>query len=366
MDISYEEALDIINSKISVVSNIKKTPVLDSIKHICAENIYATTSLPKKPISLKDGYALIDDATDTFYEVSTGDELQENTSKVIPFEDAVFTKQNEIQLEENLPYMYNIKEAGEDIKEGELLMKRGEYIKAYSLTSLVSQGIKSIRVFERAKVSILSIGDNLCPIQKEIKEGEVYNTNAQSLAARVLESGANVQKVWQAKMKKDILECLKDLAAQSDFIITTGAMSRHDVMSKLIYEHTFNLYFHKVKIAPAGPSALSNFENTPILHLPGLPLSALLGFELLGIPTLKTIKNEHLERKNIYIKNAKKFTCKESCTSAIPGFFDGVNFTSAPSFGAGMLNTLAKCNGYALIQDKKTIQKDETIEFYPF
>lgn len=331
--------------------------ILASVRHINAENIYAISSLPLTDISLKDGIAICKNET---YEVSTGDPLKEGTTAVIPLE--------EINSKKEIIFKQNIKEAGEDIKKGKLLLKRGDYITAYSITALASQGIKKIKVFNRIKVSILSIGDNLCPIQKDIKDGEVYNSNALSLAARILEIGANVHKVWQAKNNKtEIIECLQDLSQKSDFIITTGAMSHHDAMSKAIYDERFSILFHKVQIAPARPTALSIFNNTPILHLTGLPLSSLLGFELLGVPTLENIKNAHQQsRKSIYVKNEKEFTCKEDCTNAIPGYFDGLSFKSAPSFGAGMLNVLSKCNGYALIKNEKIVKENQLVEFFTF
>ena len=354
--INYEEALSIVTNKLSVVSHTKNMALLDSVKHVCAKNIYATTSLPTHPISLKDGFALLENGR---YEVSTGEILKNGVFAVVPYED---------NTTKTPPYMYNIKDAGEDIKKGELLLSRGELITAYGITSLASQGIKTLKVFKKPKISILSIGDNLCPVQKEIKQGEVYNSNALSLGARILEVGAKVSKVWQVKNDKiAIKEHLDELSKYSDFIITTGAMSRYDAMSQLIYEDGFHILFHKVQIAPASPTAFSVYKNTPVLHLTGLPLSSLLGFELLGVPAIKIIKNESIEdKKSIHVLNEQEFTCKDNCTSAIPGYFNGTSFKSAPTFGAGMLNVLAKCNGYALIKDKTIIKKNDLIEFFTF
>jgi len=351
--INYEEALSIITNKLSVISKTKDIALLGSVKHICAQNIYALTTLPTHPIALKDGFAFLKDKC---YEVSTGDILKKHTLAVVPHEENI----------KKPPYMYNIKQAGEDIKKGELLLECGELITAYSITSLASQGIKNLKVFKKPTISILSIGDNLCPVQKKIKKGEVYNSNALSLGARILEVGAKVEKVWQVKNEKQtIKEHLRELSSTSDFIITTGALSRYDALSQIIYEDEFDILFHKVQIAPASPTAFSVFKNTPILHLTGLPLSSLLGFELLGVPSIKVMKNES-KSKSIQVLNKNEFTCKDGCTSAVPGFFNGVSFKSAPSFGAGMLNVLSKCNGYALIENRSFIKKDELIEFFTF
>lgn len=382
MLIDYTEALHIINSKISVTTQSMKIPLLDSIKHINADDIYATHSLPKKDISLKDGYGVraidigqkttlnneIKILCDGFcYELSTGDSIKEGTQAIVPFED-VKAQDNDIFLPKDIEENQFIKKAGEDIQEGELLLRRGEYIKASHITSLASQGINPIRVFKRPNIAILSIGDNLTCIENIAKDDEIYNSNALSLAARILEIGAKVTQIKKCQNHQEsILSILKDLVKEADFIITTGAMSRHDAMSNLIYKSDFHILFHKVKIAPASPTALSYFDSVPILHLPGLPLSAQLGFELIGVPLLKIIKHENIaDTISFEVNNAKEFISKESCTAAIPGFFNGISFLSAPSFGAGMLNVLAKCNGYALIEHKRLIKTGEKIKFFPF
>jgi molybdopterin molybdotransferase len=380
--IDYTSALHIIKSKVSVTTQSMKIPLLDSIKHISAHNIYATHSLPKRNISLKDGYGIrvadigkqavlknnIQKLEDGFcYELSTGDSIKEGTQAIVPFED-IQTKSAILYLPRDIEEDQFIKKAGEDIQEGELLLKRGEYIKASHITSLASQGINPIKVFKRPNIAILSIGDNLTCIEDKAKDDEIYNSNALSLAARILEIGAKITQIEKCQNNQaSIISILKELVKESDFIITTGAMSRHDAMSNLIYKDDFDILFHKVKIAPASPTALTYFESTPILHLPGLPLSAQLGFELLGVPLLKIIKHENIsDTISFEVKNIKEFTSKESCTAAIPGFFDGTSFLSAPSFGAGMLNVLAKCNGYALIEHKKLIKANEKIKFFPF
>lgn len=383
LSITYDEALGIINTKIQGVSKKYAIDIQSAVKHVCAEDIYAKHDLPKYPISLRDGYGIrAKDAKDiltidntslsleknTAYELSTGDNLKEGTTAVVPLEDVKHIDTEHIQIFESLEEGAYIKVAGEDISKNEPLLKRGEYIYAYNITALVSQGIKKILVHERPKVSILSIGDNIYSLDEEVDPNGVYNTNALSLAARVLELGAHLQTTKTAKNSiEEITGALDELCERSDFIITTGAMSHLDAMSKGLYKDNFEILFHKVNIAPAGPSALTFFKNTPILHLPGLPLSSLLGFEILGVPTLRVIKNEHIEeRESIWVKNRSEFPSKERCTSAIPGYFDGSTFKSAPSFGAGMLNVLAKCNGYALIQNQRLIKKDEFIRFFPF
>lgn len=354
--ISYEEALEIITKHVPTTLETKFVPLFSAVKHIAAQDIHALSSLPLNDVSLKDGYALTKEGR---FEVSTGDSLPEGTLAVIPFEEEIPT---------NIELGYNIKKAGEDIQQAETLLQKGEYINANNITPLASQGIQKIKVYKKPRVSILSIGDNLCPIQKEKDDEEIYNSNALTFASRILEIGASIHKIWLTQNNPQrIKECLEELSVYSDLIFTTGAMSHHDAMSNVLYDKEFKILFHKVQLSPASPSALSFYNKTPVLSLPGLPLSSLLGFEALGIPLLKVIKNENLHsRTSLHVNNAQEFPCKDACTSVIPGYFDGTSFLSAPSFKAGMLNVLSKCNGYVLIKNKTIIKKGERIEFFPF
>ncbi|MBE0491604.1 MAG: molybdopterin molybdotransferase MoeA [Sulfurospirillum sp.] len=382
MSIAYTRALEIITTNIQTNPKPICMPLLSSIKHIAALDIFATVSLPSWDISLKDGYGVrlndrgkcvVLDLQKHFledgitYELSTGDAIKEGTQAVVALEETRKLPDG-IALPKDFEKGQNIKSKAEDIQAGELLLQKGEYIKASHISALASCGINTVMVYKRPTIGILSIGDKLCDIKQALQHDETYNTNALWLASRILEIGAKVYHI--EKTKNDSLQIREKLASlhkKCDFIITTGAMSRYDAMQELLYSPEFTLLFHKVKIAPAGASALSIFEKKPLLHLPGLPLSAQLGFELLGAPILRTIRHE----KKIYasafcVTNKKEFISQEKSACAIPGYFDGNTFLSAPSFGAGMLNVLAKCNGYALIHNKKIIKAGEKVNFYLF
>ncbi len=97
--ISYKKALEVIQKKIPYKSHTKIIPLLDSIKHVSAQDIFAISSLPLTDVSLKDGYAL---RKNEKYEVSTGDNLKEGTLAVIPFEE---------EVSENFELGYNIKKS---------------------------------------------------------------------------------------------------------------------------------------------------------------------------------------------------------------------------------------------------------------
>jgi len=153
----------------------------------------------------------------------------------------------------------------------------------------------------------------------------------------------------------------------TDLIITTGALSHGDGIAHMLRHGCLETVFNEVAITPAKPSALSRLGNTFILHLPGLPLGSLLGFELLGVPLVRALQHQSTLLPHSYHHiNTTLFTCKQCCVSAIPGRSDGKTFTCAPHYEAGRLNALSQCNGYVRIENKEAVLKGESVQFIPF
>lgn len=378
MLIAYQEALKIIQTHIKPLPVNKTLPLLSAINRIASADIYAKFALPKYPMSLKEGYGIAYSADRTMYtllsppypnpiplgygvRLSTGERIPEGADTIIAEEDVLFQEENSIKIPLHVTQTQHIKKEGEDIAKGELLLKQCERISAQKITALSSQGIAQIKTFQQTTVSILSIGDQLA-------SGEIHNSNAMSLAARIIELGGKVGEIEICEEDgTKILERLHLLIQKSDCVITTGAMSRHDAMRHLLETKQLTPLFHHVRIAPAKPSALSLLENRPILHLPGLPLGCMLGFEMLGVPLLR-----HLQHLLCIIPdfitciNQKRVTCKDNCMSAIPGYSDGRSFVSAPYYEAGRLNILSQCNGYTLVEGQESIEEGKEIPFFYF
>ena len=377
MLISYQEALKIIQTSIRPLTQTQTLPLLKALHRIASNAVHAKFALPATPMSLKEGYGLKHDlgtmtyplshptlhaATPMAVRLSTGDQIPLDVQAVIPEEDVRLDPKTGVITLNEIPLKgQHIKQKGEDIAKGEVLLHPFEKIGAYKITALSSQGIQRVRVIKKPSVSILSIGDALA-------EGEIANSNAMSLAARIVEQGGKIHAILTCKEHtQTILHHLQTLAPHSDILITTGALSRNDAMRMILNHHVLQTLFDQVRLSPAKPSALSLFEGKPILHLPGLPLACMLGFEMLGTPLLRHLLHAACILPDFMTCiNQKKFTCKKNCMNAIPGYSDGKSFVHAPYYEAGRLNILSRCNGYTLIEDKEVIEEGEEIAFFYF
>jgi len=372
MPLSYHDALQRIQTVVSPVETRESLPLLNALNRIATEPIYASFELPKTAISLRDGYAvslkevpIVDLSLCT--RVCTGDALSEEVDAVIGYEEACVVE-NALHVDKTLPKGWHIKQRGEDISDEECLVHAFEPLSAYKLTALAAQGIMKIDVLKKPRVAIVSIGSGLTSLGEPLVGHALYNSNAISLSARVMDLGCEVCSIQTlSDTESFILQTLDELHHFTDLIITTGALSHNDSIAKLLREHTFDTVFNEVAITPAKPSALSRFHNTFILHLPGLPLGSLLGFELLGVPLVRALQNHStLLPRSYHQMNGSRFTCKACCVSAIPGFSDGKTFVCAPHYEAGRLNALSQCNGYARIEHQEVVLQGDTVHFIPF
>lgn len=377
MLISYQEALYIIQTQIQPLHVKQTLPLLKAINRISGRDVNAKFALPKHPMSLKEGYGVAFDSHTTTYtllappyttpipkgygvRLSTGESIPLGIDTIIAEEDVILGDDEGIKIPLHVSQAQHIKKEGEDIEKNERLLNQYERISAQKITALSAQGIRTVSVVQKPTISLISIGSQLAT-------GEIHNSNAMSLAARVLELGGKIGEIVICdEDDATILKALHSLISKADCIITTGALSRHDAMRRLLETKKVMPLFHQVRIAPAKPSALTRFENKPILHLPGLPLGCMLGFEMLGVPLLRHLQHQRSIPDFITCINQKHITCKENCMSAIPGYSDGRNFVCAPYYEAGRLNILSQCNGFTLVEDKENIEEGEEIPFFYF
>ena len=372
MILSYHEALQIIQANAQYLKNYESLPLFDALNRIAAHAIDASFELPKSAISLRDGYAIHLNgnslvACKECLMVSTGDALSPQIDAVIAIEEAVI-EDDYLHIPLHVTSGWQVKKQGEDIACHERLVNPYERLSAYKITALAAQGIMEVSVLCKPKVAILSIGNSLKAIGEPLDENSFYNSNAISLSARCIELGAKIIAIETVNEDAQmIIEKLMQLHQTADVIITTGGLSRSDVIATLLLEKKLDTIFHEVAITPAKPTSLSRFNQTLVLHLPGLPLGSMLGFELLGVPLLKALQHEHNSMPRSYIQiNGKPFTCKDNCVSAVPGFSDGKVFICAPHYEAGRLNILSQCNGYVRIENCIDVKKGDAVEFVPF
>lgn len=390
MAISIETAIEII-SNLTLNLNFEIVPIENATSRISAQEIFATSFLPKFNNSAMDGYAIIYEdknnklkIIDTIFagdnnnilleknsciKIMTGAKIPENTTAIIPKEDIQELNNNKIKILGNVKEFQHIRYVGEDIKQNELLINIGDEINFSKITLLASQGISHIKVYKKPKVVIFASGEELKLHYEKIESFQIYNSNTPTFIARTKELGCEVTFIGQAK---DTIEAIKELINNSldaNLIITSGGVSVGDAdfTKEAFYELGFETLFDGINVKPGKPTVFGKIKNTYILNLPGNPLASALIFEMFGkILIQKFIGSRNIYSNYILGKLKEPFFTKKGKTTLIPGFFDGEYFEVSQKRSPGMVSVLNSCNSMICIDNEvEKLEKDSLIKILP-
>lgn len=390
MAISVNEAIQKITN---IQTNLKYEiiPIEDAQNRICAKNIIAKICLPRFNNSAMDGFGILFkdkneelEVVDTIFagdnndlilkdnqavKIMTGARVPKNCTAVIPKEDCEYLDNNKIKVPSNIKEFQHIRFIGEDINEGEVLIKIAEEINFAKVTLLASQGISHIKVFKQPKVVVFASGEELKLHYNRAADYQIYNSNTPTFMSRCKELGAQVNFIGQAR---DSIESIKELIENSldaNLIITSGGVSVGDAdfTKEAFNELDFETIFDGIKIKPGKPTVLGKIGNTYILNLPGNPLASALIFELFGkLIIQKLIGSSKIYHNFISAKMAEDFKNKAGRITIIPGYFDGQYFKAEQKRSPGMVSTLSTCNSLIILDEKiSQIKKDSPIKVLP-
>ncbi|KAI4669351.1 uncharacterized protein J4E79_001394 [Alternaria viburni] len=317
---------------------VQKVPVDMRLSgSVLAEDVKATESVPAFRASIVDGYAVKIPATGKFekgtYPVSiishaqpgdvkelkegeiaritTGAPLPPGADAVVMVEDTALKsltddgkeeKEIEILTDEIKPNA-NVREVGSDVKEGEIILKRGEGVTVVGgeFGLLASVGTTEVSIYKKPVVGVLSTGDEIIPHNREgpLRLGEVRDTNRPTLITAARSHRFEVIDLGIVSDKPGTLEqSLRDAMRKCDVIITSGGVSMGELdLLKPTIERSLGgtIHFGRVNMKPGKPTTFATVpvkdnEGNPvtksIFSLPGNPASAVVCFHLFVLPAL--------------------------------------------------------------------------------
>ncbi|HSP60880.1 MAG TPA: gephyrin-like molybdotransferase Glp [Ornithinimicrobium sp.] len=224
------------------------------------------------------------------WRIMTGAPIPEGADAVVRVEDTdghVREAQFRVQPEEGA----NIRRAGEDVREGDVVLPAGTPIGAPQLAALVSAGVEQVEVVGPVRVVVLSTGDELVAVGEPVGPGQIVDSNGPMLEALVREAGFFPVHVGhlpddEAATKKEIRHHLD----HADAIITTGGVSKgaYDIVKKVLSGEG-STEFVEVAMQPGKPQGFGVLgrRKVPVFMLPGNPVSALVSFAVFVRPALE-------------------------------------------------------------------------------
>jgi molybdopterin molybdotransferase len=259
---------------------------------------------------------------------------------------------------------------GSDIAAGEKLLTAGSKLRPADINLLAAFSLTSPQVVRRPIVAILSTGDELVPPGEPIGAGKIVDSNAYSLAAAVSEIGAIPQILGIAQDNRESLTEKIATGLKADVFITSAGVSAgdRDLVRDILEQSGVRQLFWKVAIKPGGPTAFGLNGDKPVFSVPGNPVSSMIAFEELIRPALLKMLG-HSKVLRPVIKTVAKTALHNETTKTrflrvvVAKTTAGFSVESAGDQNTGILSTMIKANGIAILPpEKKEISAGEKVD----
>ncbi|MCV7402375.1 molybdopterin molybdotransferase MoeA [Mycobacterium fragae] len=286
---------------------------------VLAEDVVAEVSLPVFDNSAMDGYAVRADEiasasadrpvklpvaedipagrTDiptlepgSAHRIMTGAPIPAGATAVVPVE-ATDGGTDVVTINDASAEGRHIRRAGEDVAKGSTVLRTGQQVSPAVVGLAAALGRHELTVIPRLRVLVISTGSELVSPGSPLRPGQIYESNSPMLAAAVRDAGATV--VATPAVSDEVAQfaaVLDRYAGDSDLIITSGGVSAgaYEVVKDAFGRAgDQGVDFVKVAMQPGMPQGSGRVAGTPIVTLPGNPVSVLVSFEVFVRPALR-------------------------------------------------------------------------------
>ena len=257
----------------------------------------------------------------------------------------------------------NICLKGEDIKAGDIVLRKGSMIKVQHIAVLAAVGISNPLVANRPNVGIAATGDELIEPSQKPHGGQIRNSNSYQLTAHVKSAGGLPTNYGIVPDNRESMNSiLKKAISENNVIILSGGVSAgdFDIVPQILAENGFSLLFEKIAIKPGRPMVFgvkklpngkktgnSDVDQIFCFGMPGNPVSVFTMFELLARPFLAKMMGHDFRPHITYGFLEKKLTRKNTeVDSWMPvQVEEGGTVTLVEYHGSAHINAMCQADG---------------------
>ena len=339
-------------------------PVWDACGRVTAGAVYAHICAPHYAASAMDGVAVnardtfgatettpITLASQQFTVLDTGDPIPDGSDAVIMVEDIVKNVDGSITIHAAAAPWQHIRQIGEDVCAGEMILPAHMTVSPSAIGAMIAGGVLEIDVIRKPVVGIIPTGDEIIPPCTDPKPGDILEFNGSIFSAMVRSWGAEARVYPIVPDKFDQIKAMVAKASEEcDLVILNAGSSagREDFSVKVIRELGQVLY-HGIAMKPGKPAILGCKGVTPILGVPGYPVSGIIVIEELLKPLV-----DHWLKAPAALRQYAKATLTRPVVSGLKyeefvrvrmGYVGDRLMASPLSRGSGVVSSFMKADG---------------------
>ena len=202
----------------------------------------------------------------------------------------------------------NVRKAGQDVMEGEIVMRKGKTVTPPVVGMLATLGYAVVDVVVPPRVAVIATGDELIPPGEPLTPGKIRNSSGYALSSQVLSCGGDVLPPFLARDNKESIRETIEQALQADMLVFAGGVSvgDYDLVKQVLDDMGIEMLFWKVRQRPGKPLAYGLLQGKPVFGLPGNPVSSAICFDQYVRPAIyKMLGKPELLRPRVKATLAK-------------------------------------------------------------
>jgi len=400
VDLARQTILD----QITAITDKENVPIREALSRIIAGDIKSAINVPSHTNSAMDGYALkgsdlplegskefsvagkvlagaplsISIKPGECARIMTGGKMPDGTDTVI-MQENVKVSGNSIVISAGSKTGDNVRQAGEDLSIGEIVIYKGKRLTPADIGMLASIGEATVPVYHKLKVAFFSTGDELKSVGEELGEGQIYDSNRYTIYSMLKRLEVDIIDMGVIPDQRNLIEnAFKEATQKADVLVTSGGVSVGEAdYVKETLEKLGEVGFWKIAMKPGKPLAFGFLNNKlkkcTFFGLPGNPVSAMVTFYQFVQPALMKMAGMSV---------AEMLQIKVPCVSSLkkrPGRLEyqrGILFTdsngetvvkSTGSQGSGILSSMGNANCFIILPlESDGAQPGETVMVQPF
>lgn len=396
--VSLEEAIRITEKEFSFfkIEN-EKLNVPEALGRVLFADIISDENIPSFDRSTVDGYAVV--SSDTFgagesmpamlnikgeilmgeaanvltrsgecIKISTGGMLPEGADAVVMVEYTEKMMDDTCLVYKAVSPFQNVTRAGDDVKKGSIVIKKGTVITSKHIGILCALGITEIECTRKIKVGIISSGDEIVPVEQSVPLGKIRDINSHFLSALMKENGCLTKEYGIVKDDFDKLYNTLQLACEEcDIVLISGGSSAGSKdMTASVIEKNGTLYFHGIAVKPGKPTIFGKVNNKAVFGLPGHPAAAYIIAQAVVMNLISYCRSENNTSITITAEITESVSSNHGREEFVPVILD--NGKAQPLFfKSGLVSLLSSADGYVIVpRNKEGLLKNEKVTVHLF